>query len=31
MMEINYCNTDLQIVSKEYPYEEESLQTKKIL
>ena len=27
-MEINYCNTDLQIVSKEYPYEEESLQTK---
>ncbi|MFR4756563.1 MAG: hypothetical protein ACLT8L_05100 [Streptococcus salivarius] len=28
MMETNNCNTDLQVVSQEYPYEEESLQTK---
>lgn len=27
-METNNYNTDLQIVSQEYPYEEESLQTK---
>ena len=27
-METNNCNTDLQVVSQEYPYEEESLQTK---
>lgn len=27
-METNNYNTDLQVVSQEYPYEEESLQTK---
>lgn len=27
-METNNYNTDLQAVSQEYPYEEESLQTK---
>lgn len=31
MMETNNYNTDLQTISQEYPYEEESLQTKKIL
>ena len=31
MMETNNYNTDLQIISQEYPYEEESLQTKKTL
>lgn len=28
-METNNYNTDLQTISQEYPYEEESLQTKK--
>ena len=28
MMETNNYNTDLQIISQEYPYEEKSLQTK---
>lgn len=27
-METNNCNTDLQVVSQDYSYEEESLQTK---
>ena len=31
MMETNNYNTDLQTISQEYPYKEESLQTKKTL
>ena len=31
MMETNNYNTDLQTISQEDPYEEESLQTKKTL
>ena len=30
-METNDYNTDLQTITQEYPYEEESLQTKKTL